>query len=372
MTSLQCNKRKVKLFERAMQFANWLSRLPNKMVPVPFRVLQIGSAFWQSRALYVATELSIADAIGAEQKTSEEIAKELNLNADYLYRLLRMLASIGVFEEIYNKCFRNNNLSNCLRKTHPQSVRDMVLLHNSAEMSRPWFETLGPAIRNGEVPFVQTHGENLFDYMNHHSDFDAMFTGAMESVEALTGIDYLHDFDWSQFDRLIDIGGSNGKKALEILKQSKRLKALVFDRSQVINNAIDYWTDKEEVKLLSRLKFESGDMFDIIPTAGSSKDIYLFVAIFHALNDQQSTQVLKNLRTACGDKHPTIAIMDTVAQEQNIDPTTASFDMQMLIGTNGRERTQNEWLQLLNNNGFKMKEIVNVRTFASIIVAEIK
>ncbi len=371
MSRLQRNTLKVKLFQRAMKFGNWLSMLPNKLVPPPFRVIQLGSAFWQSRALYVAAELGIADIIDDEKKSSQHIAELLNLNADYLYRLLRMLASIGVFEELSERCFQNNKLSNCLKKEHPQSVRDMILLHNSPEMSHPWFESLGPALRNGEVPFVQSHGAELFDYMDNHPHFDALFTGAMESVEALTGVDYLNDFDWSRFDRLIDVGGSNGKKTLAILKQQPNLKAVVFDRPQVIEKAVDYWRGKEEDDLLSRVTFSSGDMFESIPDSQSSHDIYLFIAIFHAMSDTQAEQVLRNLRTACRSNKPTIAIIDTVAEEQNINPSVASFDMQMLIGTRGRERTEREWRKLLVNGGFKLQEIVNLQTFARLLVAEI-
>jgi hypothetical protein len=372
MVGLQRNRRKVKGFQRLIKFSNWLAKLPNKLTPPPFRVLQIGSAFWQSRVLYVATDLAIADVIGDEVKSSQQIAEEAGLRADYLYRLLRMLASTGVFEETSKSCFRNNKLSNCLRKSYPQSVRDMILLHNSPEMSQPWFQSLGASMRSGDIPFVQSHGEELFEYMDNHSEFDSLFTRAMESVEAITGNDYLDDFAWAQFDRLIDVGGSNGKKTITILKQVPQLKALVFDRSQVVNNAKDYWKGREDDEVISRMTFEGGDMMEFIPNAQSSKDLYLFVAIFHTMNDDQSGLVLRNLKTACDGLKPTIAIIDSIAEEQNIDPTIASFDMQMLIGTSGRERTEREWRKLLDVNGFRVKEIVQLRTFARILVAEIK
>jgi hypothetical protein len=370
LTRLQRNGFKVMLYQQVMRFGKWLGRLPNKLVPPPFRVMQLGSAFWQSRALYVAAELGVADVIGDEQKSSQQIAEDLNLHADYLYRLLRMLASIGVFEESAEKFFRNNRLSNCLRKDHPQSVRDMVLLHNSPEMSRPWFESLGFAIRSGDVPFVHSHGEELFDYLDHHPEFDELFTGAMESVQVLTGVDYLDDFDWSRFDRLIDVGGSNGKKTIAILKRYPNLEAIVFDGPKVIEKAADYWRGKED-ELLARVSFCGGDMLDSVPDAQSSRDIYLFIAIFHALSDSQAAQVLENLHSACGSHRPIVAIIGTVAEEQNIDPSVASFDMQMLIGTRGRERTESEWRRMLVNGGFKLQEMVNLRTFARLLVVEV-
>lgn len=371
MGVLQRNGLKVKLFQRAVRFANALASLPNKLVPPPFRIIQIGSVYWQSRALYVATELGVADAIRDDEIASDEIAKRLNLHADYLYRLLRMLASIGVFEECGERRFRNNKLSHCLRSDSPQSVRKMVLLHNSPEMSHPWFESLGPALRNGEVPFVQSHGEELFDYLDHHPEFDALFTGAMESVEALTGTEYLDDFDWSRYERLIDVGGSNGSKTLAILKRHPQMRALVFDRPQVIENAADYWRDKVDTELLARVTFRGGDMLESVPAARSERDIYLFVAVFHGMGDTQAEKILANLRTACGPHRPTIAIIDCVAEAQRIDPTVASFDMQMLIGTRGRERTEAEWRALLERGGFALQEIVLLRTFARLLVVNV-
>ncbi|MCG7985320.1 MAG: acetylserotonin O-methyltransferase [Candidatus Thiodiazotropha lotti] len=340
-------------------------------MPPPFRILQLGSAYWQSRALYVAAELGVADAIGDDEMASDVIAERLNLHADYLYRLLRMLASIGVFEACGERRFRNNKLSDCLRSDATQSVRELVLLHNSPEMSRAWFEALGPALRNGEVPFVQSHGEELFDYLNHHPQFDALFTGAMESVEALTGTEYLDDFDWSRFERLVDVGGSNGNKALAILKRNPQMQALIFDRPQVIENAATEWRGKVDAELLARVTFSDGDMLETIPKAHSKCDIYLFTAIFHGMSDAQAEKILTNLRTACGPHCPTVAIIDCVAEAQHIDPAVAGFDMQMLIGTRGRERTETEWRTLLERGGFALQEIVSLRTFARLLVIKL-
>lgn len=299
MSKLQRNRLKAWLFQRAMGIANALAMLPNKLVPAPFRLIQIGSAYWQSRALYVAAELGVADAIGDEELASEAIAQKLSLHADYLYRLLRMLASIGVFEESAEGHFRNNKLSHCLRRDSPASVRDMVLLHNSPQMSRPWFEELGPAMRSAEVPFARSHGAELFDYLDHHPEFDALFTKAMASVEALAGSEFLDDFDWGQFDRIIDVGGSSGSKSLAILRRHPSLSALIFDRPQVIEKAIADGQTTIDAQLLSRISFTGGDMLESIPPAQSERDIFLFVAIFHAMNDAQVEKILSNLRTAC-------------------------------------------------------------------------
>jgi hypothetical protein len=372
MHTLQQNRFQVRLFAMAIAVANWLAALPNKLTLPPFRLMQIGSAFWQSRALYTAARLELADEIGEGTKSCTELADALELSEDHLYRLLRMLASIGVFEETAPRRFRNNRLSDCLSAEHPQSVRDMVLMHNSEVMARPWFESLEPCIRSGETPFVKTHGQELFAYMDEHADFDALFARAMDAVEGLTGLDYLSDFNWDRFDRLVDVGGSKGAKSLAILKSHPRLEALVFDRPQVIATADDFWRQQDGAALLERVKFVAGDALESIPLARSARDIYFCMALFHGLGDDDARTVLTNLRSAIGNTQATLLIVDTVAEEVGIDPNVAAFDMQMLIGTRGRERTQREWQVLLEGVGFTIREVVAVRSFARFIVAGVE
>ncbi len=369
MASLQRHTLQVKLFSLAIKMANWLATLPNKLTPPPFRLIQIGSAFWQSRALYVATNLGVADEIGDRASSSAEIVRALHLHEDSLYRLLRMLVSIGVFEESRHRVFRNNRLSNHLRRDHPQSVRDMILMHNVDVMARPWFESLEAGVRSGETPFVKSHGEELFTYMDNHSEFDALFARAMDSVEAITGVDYLHDFDWRPFDRLIDIGGSKGAKAIAILKANPHLKAMVFDRSQVIAMAEEFWRSHGGEDLLPRVAFAAGDALEAVPSAQSAKDIYFCMALFHGISDDDSRKMLENLKQAIGETGATLLIVDTVVDEVGIDPNVAAMDMQMLIGTKGRERTFSEWQALLESAGFCLHEVIVVRTFARFIVA---
>ena len=74
MMSLQRNRAAVRRFAGMMKFAGWLQRLPDRVTPPPFRLMQIGSAFWQSRALYVAARLDVATRLGDRHLTADEIA----------------------------------------------------------------------------------------------------------------------------------------------------------------------------------------------------------------------------------------------------------------------------------------------------------
>jgi hypothetical protein len=367
-TTLAYKPLRVKLFQKIMGLAAGLQSIPARMTPPPFRLLQIGSLFWQSRALYVAARLGIADALGRETKEVSELAAELRLDEDHLFRLLRMLCALGVFEQSGPRRFRNSKTSDYLRSDHPKTVRAMVLMHNSPEMTAPWLEPLEEAIRDGGVPFAKVHGAELFDYMDGHREFDLLFGQAMDSVENLTGDDYLDDLDWSTFDRIIDVGGSKGSKAAAILRRQPRLRALVFDRPQIIEAAKAQWQERREQEVGSRMSFEGGNMFEYIPAAQSERDVYLFVAIFHGMADGECLQVLERLRSAMGEHRACAVFVDMVMGETRPDPTTAAFDMQMLVNTRGRERTRAEWNALFTQGGFSLEEVVPARTFPSFIV----
>ena len=366
--TLQKNPGAVRRFSWLMKFAAWLQDIPNKITPPPFRLMQIGSAFWQSRVLYVAARLDVASVLGDERLAAGEIAGRVSAQPDATYRLLRMLAAMGIFEEVSPCVFGNNKLSAYLREDNPKNVRAMILMHNSEEMSRPWFEQLEQGVRGGDVPFRLAHGQELFAYMNSHPDFDALFARAMDSVEALTGDSFATDFDWGRFERVIDIGGSKGCKSLAILKRHPQLRALVVDRPQVIQEAREYWAGHEDTALLARLAFQAGDLLEAVPKASGDKDIYLLSAVLHGFGDEACVKALQNLASASAGTGARIALMELVMPEARADLASTAFDMQMFMGTQGRERTLGEWRKLFERCGLLLEEEVSLQSFGKILV----
>lgn len=368
--TLQKNPVAIRLFAQAMKFAGWLQDIPNKITPPPFRLVQISASYWQARVLYVAARLDIATVLGEGQLSSQEIAVRVRARPDATWRLLRMLAAMGIFEEVAPQVFRNNKLSNCLREGHPQSVRAMILMHNSPELSHPWFEKLEQGVREGGVPFELAHGQELYGYMSSHPEFDALFARAMDSVEALVGDSFATDFDWSRFDRVIDVGGSKGSKSLAILRRHPRLKALVVDRAQVIADAAQHWQGGEDAALLQRMSFAEGDVLASVPAAQSSRDIYLLCAVLHGFDDDTAAAALRTLAAASTESGATVAVMEMVMPDVRPDPSIASFDMQMFTTTQGRERTLAEWQRLFDKSGLALREVVALRSFAKILVLQ--
>lgn len=366
--TLQKNPGAVKRHQRMMRFGQWFQALPAKMTPAPFRLMQISSAYWQSRALYVVANLDIASVLAQRELSAEEIAARTDSHPDAIARLMRLMVAMGIFERGATGGFANNEVSLCLQDEHPQSVRAMILMHHSEEMSRPWFESLEQGINRGEPPFLLTHGRELFDYMEHNPAFDARFGRAMDTVEALTGDTFATDVDWSQFQRVIDIGGSRGSKAVTLLKHHPTLTALVMDRAQIVEGALEHWRDKVAPDVLARLEFCTGDMFERIPAARSDKDVFVLSAVLHGFSDQDCITILSNLNATARRCGARIAVIEMVLPESGNDLAGALFDMQMFMGTRGRERTLGEWTQIASKAGLRIEEVVSLRSFVSVLV----
>lgn len=366
MNGFAKNTLAIKGFQKALGFAGWMQQLPNKMVPPPMRLMQIGSLFWQSRVLYVAARLDIATLLGSETLPVEKLAEQANCHADSLYRLLRMLISMEIFAEPTPGHIANNKASVHLDENHPQCVRAMILMHNSPEMTKPWIEQLENGIRGGDTPFRLVHGEKLFDYMDHHAEFESLFAKAMDTTEMLIGNSFLTDFDWGRYKRLIDVGGSKGSKAIAILQAFPQLRAVVFDRPQVIEEARSYWQGKIDDSVLARLEFVGGDAREGVPVA-DDEDVYLACALFHGLGDSASIRILRNIRAA---SKADVAIFEAVLAEQGESLMLTSFDMQMLMGTDGRERTAKEWQALCNEAGYRIDHIFDTRSLGKLLLLQ--
>jgi hypothetical protein len=341
------------------------------MTPPAFRLLQIGSAFWQSRVLAVAARLDLATTLADANLSAADLAAKVGADPHALRRLLRMLVAMGIFDEMAPGSYRNNALSNALRTDRPGNVRAMVLMHNSPEMSRPWFEQLEQSIRSGAVPFQLQHGQALFDYMDSHAEFDALFAQAMDQVEALTGDSFVTEFDWRAFDRIIDVGGSKGAKSMAILKRHPHLQAVVVDRAQTVQHGADFWRTQpsaDTAHALARMRFEVGDVLAEVPAATGPKDAYLLSAVLHGFDDDTSVQALRTVARAAAAQNARIVLLELLMPEHHADLASASFDMQMLMGTRGGERTHCEWERVFTRAGVRLQEIVHLASFGKMMV----
>ncbi len=364
--------RAARLFARVLKAVQGLQAWANGLTPAPFRLVQIGSAYWQSRALGVVAEFDVAEHLGDATLPIETLAQRCQASPELLQRVLRLLAALGVFEEPRPGQWRNNKGSAPLRSGRKDSVRDLVLLHQRPEMSSPWFNSLGTALQEGGCAYALQRGRPLFEDMAQHPALEQAFARAMAQVEGLTGTPWVQALDWTRFDHLIDLGGSAGDKALNLLLQHPHLRATVVDRPATVEAArvlAAAESDPQRLQARKRLCFQAADLREELPPAAQhAREAYWMSALLHGLGDAEALQVLRNVAQAAAPAGATVLVMEVVRPEVQPGLAIAGMDLQMAVCTEGRERSLSEWQALFQSAGLRLCERVPLPSLAEILV----
>ena len=311
----------------------------------------------------VAAELELADFINGGAKTAEEIAKAKGLHASSLYRLLRGLASRGIFAEEEDGTFTQTPRSDTLRKDVPHSTWGMAQLRTRPWSVQAWIE-LRHSIRVGTSAFEHVHGMQLFEYFNKHPDELELFAEAMRSFSVATGEAVTETYDFSGIQTLADIGGSQGFILSLVLQKYPDMRGVLFDLPGVVQGASRFI---KSYGLENRIDVMSGDFFESIP-AGA--DAYLLKHILHDWSDEDCLRILKNIY-AVAEPGTKLLIVDAVIGARNEHEFAKILDIQMLVLLQGgKERSQAEWKELLNAAGFQLRRIVPTGSFAQVLEAD--
>ena len=192
---------------------------------------QMGQLIWPgamaAQTIYVAAKLGLADIITKGPKTAEELALETNTHPPTLRRFLRALNSLGIFSEDATGRFHHTPLSETLRSDVPDSVRAWAMMLGAPFIWKPWGE-LHETLITGRPAFERIFGLNLFDHLAKHPDDGAIFDAAMSS-ESSGLSDMLSAYDFSKFDRIVDVGGGRGELLRGILAANPALRGILYD-----------------------------------------------------------------------------------------------------------------------------------------------
>jgi O-methyltransferase domain len=316
---------------------------------------------WVADMIGVAAELELADVINSGAKTAEEIAKAKGLHPISLYRLLRGLASYGIFAEQEDGTFAQTPRSDALRKDVSYSAWGMAQLTTRPWSVRAWME-LKHSIRTGTPAFEHVKGMQLFEYFNKHPYELELFAEAMRSFSAATGTAVAETYDFSGIHTLADIGGSQGLILSLVLQKYPNMRGILFDLPAVVKGAPSFI---KSYGVESRIDVMGGDFFQSIPNGA---DAYLLKHILHDWSDEYCLRILKNIYavTKPGTK---LLVVDAVIGARNEHEFAKILDIQMLALLNGKERTQAEWKELLNAAGFQLTRVVPTPSFAQVVEA---
>ena len=332
---------------------------PNQAMPPQLAVLQMATGYWVSRSICVAAKLGIADLLKDSPKSCDELATATGTNAPSLYRLLRALASLGVFAETQPNHFTLTPLAACLQSDTPNSVRACVIIQGE-EYYQAWGEFMH-SVQTGGSSFEHIYGMNFFEYLAQNPESAKIFDESMTELSVIQSATIAPSYDFSSIQTLVDVGGGEGLLIASILKCNPKLKGVVFDRPHVIERAKRFL---EAEGVLERCQLAAGNFFESVPEGG---DAYILKYIIHDWDDERAIAILKQ----CHKVMP--ANGKILVAEQVIPPGNEPFrgkflDLTMLVITaGGRERTEAEYRALFEKAGFQLTRIVPTQDEISII-----
>jgi hypothetical protein len=297
--------------------------------------------FWLSRAVHAAATVGVADHMTEAPRPVVELAAATGTHADALYRLLRALASGGVFVEHTGHRFALNPLGAMLR-SGPATMRATVLAELGQEHEVAWSNLLY-SVRTGGVAFHDSFKTTPWEYWKEHEDHARIFNEAMSNMTAASTAAVLAAFDASRFTHLVDVGGGNGGLATAFLERYRNLRATVQELPQVVDAVSVPDT------LAGRLSFTAQSFFDRVEPGG---DLYTLKLILHDWRDDDCVRLLKHVRAAIRPGG-TLLVLESLVPPPN-EPGIAPFlDLNMMVMVGGRERTLDEYARLVEAGGFR-------------------
>jgi SAM-dependent methyltransferase len=290
-----------------------------------------------TKAFAIAADLKLADLLASGPLPVRELAQKTGADGQTLYRILRALASDGVFEEHEPGVFRNTEASELLRAEQTTSWPEFAHLFGSV-----FYEAIATMDPNTRAEtFAARFGSDYWSWLGQHPDERATFDAAMAGGKD-GGDTPLAELDWRDDETVVDIGGGNGALLKALLRRRPQLRGIVFDLPE---------THRDESTFGERLTFVAGDFFKEVPAG----DAYVLSGILHDWDDVRATEILRTIRAAARPG-ARLLVTENVIPPGN-DPHGGKWlDLLMLV-IGGRERDEADWRALLEGAGFEVDQL---------------
>jgi hypothetical protein len=329
--------------------------------PPSQQMLRMLTGTWIAQGLYAVALLGVADLLRDGPRRTEQLAEDTKTNADALYRLLRALASEGVFAEQADGAFALTPLATCLLSDAPDSQRAVAIMMGE-EHYRAWGEFMY-SLQNGLPAFDKVFGKPIFAYLAKHPEEAQIFDQAMTGVHGAETAAMLDAYDFATVGTLVDVGGGNGSLLAAVLLRYPNLKGVLYDRADVVERARPALA---AAGLGARCSTVAGNFFKDVPGGG---DAYLMRHIIHDWNDEQALAVLRNCHKAM-PAHARLLLVESVIPPGNGPFFGKWLDVNMLVMPGGRERTEPQYRTLLGEAHFRLTRVVPTVMEVSVIEAE--
>ena len=329
---------------------------PNELPPPAAQLMKFIVGKWISKPIYVAAELGIADMLAEGSKSIEQLAQASQSHAPSLYRMMRALASVGIFFETEGKRFELTPMAEYLKTG---AMRSIALMFNADWSDKAWGYFMD-SVKTGDTAFEKAHGMPVSDWLEINPRAAAVFNEA-NAVKAANSHRAIVDvYDFSGINTLTDVGGGLGVLMAEVLFANPLMEGIVADIPSVI---------QETRKIIQARGIEDRcqavecDFFKNIP---SGSDAYIMSHILHDWPDEQCRIILTNCQRAM-KKESRLLVVEMIIPPGNEPSVAKLLDLEMLVITGGRERTEAEFKNLFESSGFKLSRIIPTKESVCII-----
>ena len=312
-------------------------------------VLHVIAGFWLSRCVYIAAKLGLADLLDDGPKTPAELAGATGTHAPALYRVLRALASTGWLIEDAEGRFAATPLTAGLKTGAPGSLRALATSELGEEHYPAWGNLLF-SVKTGELAFDDVFSMPNWKYWAGHEEHAGIFNRGMSEMTAIIEPAVLSLCDLSNARTIVDVGGGRGTLMSSMLTAYPQARGIVLDLPHVIEQGRQVIAGNG---LQDRCELIAGDFFQSVPSGG---DVYTLKWVIHDWNDAQAVAILKNCRAAM-PPHARLLLIEAPLSPRNEPSLHKLMDINMLVMTGGRERTEAEYRSLLDAAGFELTRV---------------
>ena len=315
-----------------------------------------------TQLIYVAATLGIADQLKDGPKRIDELAATAAVDTTALYRVLRALASRGIFAETGDDSFALTPQAGLLRTDVPGSLRARAMMLGGESWWKPWGELL-ECVKSGETPFNRVFGMGRWEYLAAHPEAADIFNRMSSSnTEGRSGPIVEH-YDFSAAATVIDLGGGRGGLLTAILSAYPALTGVLADLPAVVDDARAFLSTQS---LSGRWSVVESDLLVSVPPGG---DIYTMKSVLHGLSDENVMVVLRNCRAAMGDNATLLVIEAVLPPHGTPSPLITMLDVQRMVINGSRERSEEELRGFLAAAGFHLRRVIQTGTQDNIFEA---
>jgi hypothetical protein len=328
-------------------------------LPPEAQIVEMVMAQFVTHLVHLAATLKLPDHLAEGPKTAEELAPLTATHAPALYRVMRTLASLGLFTEDHAHRFALRPLGEALKSGTPSHATALIM---GGDLVARSFDNLLYSVQTGKTGFQKSFGVPLFDWLAGHPVDASLFHQTMVGIHGMEPPAIAAAYDFSVFKTIADVGGSTGNLLTTILGRHPAPRGILFDLPHVVRDAPAFIAQRG---LTDRIQVEAGSFFDRVPPGA---DAYIFSHIIHDWNEEQCLTILGHCRRAMSSGGR-LLLVEMVLPDGDTPHPGKMLDVCMLMLPGGEERTEAQYATLLDKAGFRLTRVVPTASLVSVVEA---